>query len=519
MAAFFAACGGAAMKIVIVEDEVRIREGFFKLLGKLGDEYEIVGEAGNGRQGLEVCRDKKPDLVITDVQMPEMDGLQMLQSIYDEGLDIKAIVLSAYSEFEYARTAMKLGVTEYLLKPLNISDFSTALENIRHQMEEDRRKKPQAVGTLDQVMREIIGGRMTADDEVEKYLRKNYGIIGTQKFIILCDYLGNQYESQWQREQKELSNSLSFYEGINYLILDMEYRKSLIVIVYKYSSATDFERWIQFQLLHKLHGSSAMGFTECAGLSGISTGINDLYPYMDWNISFEKDVLISYPKITQVQTSLCVYPQDLEAGMKTAICSSDFSQEKKLMDEFEEGFHDGRVYDPREIKECFVRFIWSVIEIAKDIGNTKAGDIQQQKLLDSIMNAKLRSELSSVCSDILDMLKAKEEASDSETLTVRRAKSMIHEFYHTGITLDEIADRLGITPEYLGTQFHKETGENFSTYIRNYRIGKAKELLVGTGMKLKEISERVGYSDPKYFSKVFRDVTGRLPAEYRKSLK
>lgn len=507
------------MRIVIVEDEVRIREGFFKLLGKLGDEYEIVGEAENGRAGLEICRARKPDLVITDVQMPEMDGLQMLQAISDEGLDIKAIVLSAYSEFEYARTAMKLGVTEYLLKPLNISDFSTALENIRHQMEEDKRKKPATVGTLDQVMRDIIGGRMSADDEAFNYLKKNYGITADQKFIILCDYLGNQYENSAKREQKELSNSLSFYEGIKYLILDVEYRKSLIVIVYKYESAADFERWIQYQLLHKLKGNSAMGFTECISIGGISQGINDLYPYMDWNISFEKDVLISYPKITQVQTSLCIYPQDLEARMKTAICASDLSQEKKLMDEFEEGFHDGKVYDPREIKECFVRFIWSVIEIAKDIGNKKVADLKQQKLLDSIMNAKLRSELSSVCAGILDMLGDSEETSDTETLTVRRAKSMIHEFYQTGITLDEIADRLGITPEYLGTQFHKETGETFSTYIRNYRISKAKELLVGTSMKLKEISERVGYSDPKYFSKVFRDVTGKLPAEYRKSLK
>ena len=507
------------MRIVIVEDEVRIREGFFKLLGKLGDEYEIVGEAENGRQGLEICRAQKPDLVITDVQMPEMDGLQMLQAICDEGLDIKAIVLSAYSEFEYARTAMKLGVTEYLLKPLNISDFSTALENIRHQMEEDKRKKPLAVGTLDQVMREIIGGRMSADDEVEKYLRRNYGIIGTQKFIILCDYLGSQYESQAGRAQKELSNSLSFYENISYLILDVEYRKSLIVIVYKYDSATDFERWIQYQLLQKLAGSSAMGFTQCQGLPGISEGINNLYPYMDWNISFEKDVLISYPKITQVQTSLFVYPQNLEAKMKTAICACDFPKEKELMEEFADSFHDGKVYDPREIKECFVRFIWSIIEIAKDIGNKKVAGLQQQRLLDSIMNAKLRSELTDVCNDILDMLRDNETVSDTETLTVRRAKSMIHEFYHTGITLDEIADRLGITPEYLGTQFHKETGETFSTYIRNYRISKSKELLVGTGMKLKEISERVGYSDPKYFSKVFRDVTGMLPADYRKSLK
>ena len=507
------------MRIAIVEDEVRIREGLYKLLGKLGDEYEIAGEAADGLEGLELCRSKKPDLVITDVQMPNMDGLQMLQAISDEGLDIKAIVLSAYSEFEYARTAMKLGVTEYLLKPVNIGDFSKALESIRHQIEEDKRKKPVAVGTLDQVMRDILGGRMSSDEEVIDYLNRNYGITKDQNFVVLCDYLGSRYDEQLKKEQKELSSALSLYEDIDYIILDTEYRKSLITVIYRYKSAADLERWIQYQLFHKPGGSYAMGFTECTGLSGLGSCIGDLFPFMDWNISFEEDVLISYPKITKVQTALCVYPQDLEAKMKTAICASDHAREKELMEEFRDTFHDGKVYDPKEIKECFVRFIWSIIEIAKDVGNTEVGKLQQQKLLDSIMNARLKSELTTVCDGILDMLKVKETESDSETLTVRRAKSMIHEFYHTGITLDEIAERLGITPEYLGTQFHKETGENFSTYIRNYRIGKAKELLVGTGMKLYEIAERVGYADPKYFSKVFRDVTGMLPAEYRKSLK
>ncbi|MBP5454738.1 MAG: helix-turn-helix transcriptional regulator, partial [Lachnospiraceae bacterium] len=145
--------------------------------------------------------------------------------------------------------------------------------------------------------------------------------------------------------------------------------------------------------------------------------------------------------------------------------------------------------------------------------------LKQQKLLDRIMNAKIRSELQAVCEDILKMLRVREAATDSETLTVRRTKSMIHEFYNTGITLDEIAAKLNITPEYLGTQFHKETGTTFSAYIKNYRITKAKELLVGTSLKLYEIAERVGYFDPKYFSKVFRDVTGQLPAEFRKASK
>ena len=93
---------------------------------------------------------------------------------------------------------------------------------------------------------------------------------------------------------------------------------------------------------------------------------------------------------------------------------------------------------------------------------------------------------------------------------------MIHEFYQTGIMLDEISRKLDMTPEYLGTLFHKETGITFSNYLKNYRIAKAKELLVGTNLKLYEIAEKVGYSDSKYFSRIFKKQTGMTPSEYRK---
>ena len=96
---------------------------------------------------------------------------------------------------------------------------------------------------------------------------------------------------------------------------------------------------------------------------------------------------------------------------------------------------------------------------------------------------------------------------------------MIHEFYQSGITLDEIADKLNVTPEYLSMQFHKEMGETYSSYLKNYRVGKAKELLLGTQMKQYEVAAEVGYTDSKYFGRVFRECTGYTPAEYRKANK
>lgn len=507
------------MQILIVEDEIRIREGIRKLLSKIDSDYIVAGEAEDGIAGLKMCEELKPDLVITDVQMPEMDGLEMLQAIYDKGIMTRAIVLSAYSEFEYARTAMKLGVTEYLLKPISLNDLSRALETIKQKIAEDKKKKPEQIGTLEQTFREILSGRMEVGEDIADYLSNGYGIKRNQNFVLLYAYLGAQYETGWESGIRKITSSLSTYKGIRFCIVEEEYKKSLAVVVYDYESGADLERWIQFQLLEHLSDYSVMGFVEAHGIDDLKASADRLFPYMDWNISFQDNILISYPKITNVQTGLCVYPQEIESQMKAAICASDHLKEKQLVSKFMDTFGDGKVYFPKEIKECYVRFIWAILEMAKNIGLSRAGEIKQQKLLEQIMNAKTRSELKDICSMILGVFEEGEKEQDSSNLTIKRAKRLIHEFYNTGITLDEIAGKLNITPEYLGTQFHRETGVTFSTYMKNYRIAKSKELLVGTSMKLYEIAERVGYTDPKYFSKVFKDVTGQLPADFRKTSK
>ena len=245
------------MRILIVEDEIRISEGIEKLLHKIDSEYEIAGIAADGIEGLQMCRQLNPDLIITDVQMPEMDGLKMLEAVYAEGFAAKAIVISAYSEFEYARGAMKLGVTEYLLKPVNLSEFTNALENIKHQ-------------------------------------------------IMEVAYLGDRYETGAVSGKSSLSHSLSLYEGISYCSLEIEYLRSVISIVYNCQDPKDFERWVQYHLFGSLAYNAAIGYTVAESLTQIRSALDRLLPYMDWNLSFEDSVLISYPKITQVQTSMCV---------------------------------------------------------------------------------------------------------------------------------------------------------------------------------------------------------------------
>ncbi len=124
------------MKVIIVEDEIRIREGISKLFSKMFPEYQIVGMAVNGEEGLKMILDKRPELVVTDVKMPVMDGLQMVARMYENKVKSKVIVLSAYSEFSYAQQAIRYGVSEYLVKPLVFMDFVQAVKNVETQLEE-----------------------------------------------------------------------------------------------------------------------------------------------------------------------------------------------------------------------------------------------------------------------------------------------------------------------------------------------------------------------------------------------
>lgn len=507
------------MKFLIVEDEIRIREGIRRLLPKLDAENEIAAEAENGEQGLALIQRVQPDVIITDVRMPVMDGLSMLEEAYREGCAAKAIVLSAYSEFEYARSALRLGVKEYLLKPINLTDFSEAIQRVKQEIERDRKNSPEKIGGLDHMIRNILSGDIKTEDEVLDYLKDRFGIEKTSPIALLVTYFEEWTEKKRADFLRKIKMILSERPGVLYCIQQDEKQREIRLLLYNYKEGDNMKRWIQGHFLRengKLRGA-AMGWTEVEDIRLLRENYEAVEQYLEWTIPMGDDVIISYPDILNIQTELCVYPLDIEEQMKAAVCSGDEEKTIKSLKRFQRYFQDQKVYSPQNIKECYVRFFWSMIHFLKEAGSMSSEDVDQRELLDRITRAKTRQGLEEAVAKLLSERKSSDE--EISNLNVRRAVAMIHEFYRTGITLDEIAARLGITPEYLGTQFHQEMGINFSAYIRKFRIEKAKKLLLGTDMKLYEVAEQAGYTDAKYFSRVFKAETGMLPAEYRKTHK
>lgn len=508
------------MRAVVVEDEILIREGLCKLLQKMFPDISIEGVAGNGQEGLRYIEEYQPDLVITDIKMPVMDGLEMLGKVQEAGLYPKVIVLTAYSEFEYAKRAVKLGVCDYIIKPVVVQEFVQTIRKIQNLYEQEQNRTPETMGSLEHIVSGLLYGVSALDDKIEEFLDKKYQIAETTPLIELLIYMGECFASGREKKHQEMRRILE-QKDIRYCLVDMEYDRTILALIYGHASRQEIERWYQNQILFQRRDERerhiSYGMAEVIGAKAIREGYQTLLPYMDWNIVLGDDVLISYPKIADVQTEICIYPVELENQMKAAICTREEDRIDEITKRFQAYFLNGSMYLPKEIKESYVRFQWAILNIAKEVGCIAYQQVDQKKLLDHIMGAKTEEELQKSLEELLHHVRISGKGAEAVSLAVKKTQSMIHEFYADGITLSEIADRLNLTQEYLGSQFHKEVGENFSTYIRNYRLSKAKELLIGTQLKQYEIAEKVGYADAKYFARVFKECVGMSPAEYRKS--
>ena len=508
------------MRLVIVEDEIRIREGLIHLLDRLGRDIEVVGVAENGFEGLGIVKEHRPDLIITDIRMPQMDGLKMLETLHEQQIYCKAIVLSAYTEFAYAQQAIKLGVSEYLIKPIAADELLQAMNNIEAQILHEQSLKaqsPQQFKTLKNIFYSILLGSTVVDEELCAFVQATHRLDPKGTYAILVFYLGQEYPKNIQCAKNELGRLL---EGASFgcCIVEHPHGNELLTVLYNLTDASGTEKYLQHLIIAQAsmiaEQDVAFGWAAFDGLELMREHIAKLRKNMDWCIVFGKKALISYPAIENIRYESLPYPIDLESRMKSEICSFEYDKLKETFRCFL-SYLKSHVFSPGEVKETMIRFVWSVISVIKEIDYSVSAQLEQQTLMEMIVMAITERELEKPLALLGEALGGarKEEATG---LIVRKAKSMVHECYNQGVTLDEIAGKLNITPEYLGGLFHREVGETFSSYIKNYRVKKAKGLLIGTDMKIYDISTAVGYADSKYFSRVFREMTGQLPADFRK---
>ena len=501
------------MRILIVEDEVKIRMGISRLITS-HTHHTVVGEAKNGKEGLEMISRYHPELVISDMRMPVMDGLEMLQESVRLGNHCHFVILSGYSEFEYAQTALRYGVDDYLLKPLAPEDVTELLNKIQKKIEKEEVKNAQ---TTEGLLRELLTGGRNDVADICCELQENHVFAENKPIFIAAGYTGNTslkysqvLSSQWEKMKEQYPAMRIFYVLVEksqemFLLLqgditEEEFEKKLNRRVYQNLTEEDQPVWT-FAVLDKPEEMQNV--------------VEKLRKYYLYGIRLGYRTIITEKKTENISEEEFQYPIHLENRIQTALCGTKAELIRKEADFFIDYTKEMKC-SPRYIRKTYKKMLAFLEHICHEVNPEAYKLLQSQDLEKAASEMVTAGELESCFRKAVDIIiESKDKKEDIRNYAIRRAINFIREHYSENISLDMLAERLEITPEYLSALFNKEVGINFSTFLKQFRISQAKRLLKGTDEKIYAIAQQVGYNDPKYFNRVFKEEMGMSPGDYR----
>lgn len=503
------------MKILIVEDEPKIRDGLVGVISKYTS-HEIVGIAGDGLEGIEKYRELKPELVISDIKMPKMDGLAMLEQLLAMGEEVSAMLLTGYSDFEFARKALKLRVIEYILKPLDIEEFLSSLK-----MVEDRLKKNKVEKVSpEQLLWSCLSGTKAERKELLPALDEAFQVnkkIQSSLFLIRPGSLANETVTEMMECVRQVFDSLCME---NYYVTTLPREPGFLVILTDTERNRHLRLVIETRVLPRLLEISgcACCFDTIMGMERVDEAVQWMQQIIGHAFSFPMGTVIDREMEAKIEYEDLPYPDYLEQTASREIHNGNEEKVIKAAEQFEAEVIEGRA-SPERIREYTIRFITGMIRAASGINCCFQKDGEAESIMGAMINSTSKMELSHLFYKAVLLITAEdEEEAPTENGIVLNAISYIRNHYAGEVSLSDVALACKVTPEYLSKLFCREVNVNFSTFLQNFRISEAKRMLSSGKYKVSEVAEAVGFHDNKYFVKVFKKICGVTPSEYKREM-
>ncbi len=526
------------LKVLIVDDEKIIREGMVSGIEWESLGFKVSGQAEDGETAIEIIDAIKPDLVITDIKMPFIDGLQLVEILKDKHPGILTVIISGHDEFEYAQKAVKLGAYDYLLKPLDLQYLCQMLIDIKEYIFQHREMKSDSEELrLLKIFRKIWGSYQIPEQD-SSYLEKLWN--SKLQDLIYCaavlsvDKVGCNPPSEKETEHQLLdyfireliqNTDVDFY--IEKSVLYLEDGKYGMILV-----GRDFESMKKDTevFVEKIEDSfkTMLGVQTFISVSGIHKGVNGLgVAVKEAGKAFEFRYIAGAKKIVSFnniknQSGLENSYYDI-SGILTSVKFGDkilLSEELRMVLK--------AAVARRENAKGFIDFICAgLLSVAVDIIQEYGGSIEdifddpvfEFNRLSSMTSLDIAIEqLNQLLNRIIDYLDKIRKT--GITGKVEDARKYIDaEYANKQISLQLVADYVHINLCYLSELFKKQTGQSYIEYLTGRRIGKAEELLACTDFKSYEIADMIGYENATYFSTTFKKMTGVSPMDYRRNAK
>lgn len=499
------------MHIAVVDDEERIRLGLAKLIEQTGEAFQVVGCFSSGQELLNQLGQLPIDLIVTDIKMPQMDGLQLIEKVQQRKPKIKFAIVSGFNDFSFARQAIRQGVEDYLLKPVDQKELADLLHRVMKNLELERYRKAVAIdehirlllrNDVSQLPEHMIQGA-TRDLGQTSLFRQHFAVLVVRtEPEISVDQMEN-YFGHWSREHR---------------LMSWEPKQTVILASIGEHDHSDTVKELGLTLMRKFPASLLVRI----GLSGIHQGamkLRDAYLQAEECVQFGwyengSRAAIDYASMRKDGDDGYNPVKLLDKDMRPALQVLDIPRAEAVVEDWLEELHLNRP-SWRTLSEGSSRLFQLIVEEMSE-RQAEAVDLSEKqiKLAPSLFAdwRSYRSALQQAVGEQLQELKNVRQ----ENRAIETVKSFIQQHYTEEMELQRLADIVYLTPSYLSKLFKTETGETITDYVISVRIDKAKEVLMrNPSMKTYEVGEQVGYPDPAYFNKVFKKVTGFTPKEYR----
>ena len=501
------------MRIVIVEDEPKTKEGLINIINKFTD-YEICGIASDGFEGIKMFKELKPDLILSDIQMPGMDGLTMLRKLEEEGIAYYALILTGYSSFDYVRTALHLGVIDYILKPVDIDNFISALRDTEAKILKEKSEKISSG--------QLIWSLMTCEsDEKERLVRQLSNQLQTNDrmeitlFLIKPDSLDQETVGEMIHCIKDKLNSLCI---MNFQVVHLSFEYGILLLIVDTEKNKFLKNLFSMHILPSLNniGTCHCSYTAIMGLNRLEKAIAELKNLLSYTFVYGSDVILDGHMVEKLEFAPISYPIDLENRVRKEIINGNYEKALNISDKFKTLIIESNG-KPELIREYTARFSSSIYNVAKEYNEQSEPQLIFHYVINNIIESKTKTDLIINYEKVVNtILTGTGEEMDIDNLTVLKVINFIRDNYQKDITLSEAANLVGVTPEYLSKLFNQKINVNFVVFLRNFRISIAKRMILSGKYRIQEVAEQVGFKDPKYFNKVFKSVCGISPSEYKK---
>ena len=530
-------------RIILVDDEEEVRKGIIRKIDWEALGFQVVGDAENGQDALEKIEQLEPDVVMTDIRMPYMDGLTLTSWIRQKYPSVKVLIFSGFDDFEYAQKPIKLNVTEYILKPVNVEELTRILNRVRENLDQEieqrrdvDRLRESYLSSLP-ILRELflndmVRGNMPAENIRQKLEEYKIDILGAEKWLTAVINVENEaseetgltlhqekelipisVKSLLEDNLKDYCRFMAFNSAVGVTLIaavDGE-RKQTSLIDLLGDICKEIKRILQVTVtigigyfsreLEQLPAAyqsavDALGYREIVG-TGKTIYINDMEPVSRGKLQLETRDEADLIAVVKFGTR-----EKIEAAAKNFAARMEGARVH---------MRQLQVYQ-MSIINCLIRLMQ---QQDLELGAMFGTDEMYGKVIYGNMKPE---EFASVITEVgcrMNEAMNRERDKTAKKVILEAKQYILDHYQDPELSVDVMCRQLHMSPAYFSTVFKRETGQTYIAYLTEVRLDKAVELLNTTDDKTYVIAQKVGYQEQNYFSYVFKKKFGVSPTRYR----